>query len=285
MFNSRSLGNVVLFILAGTICLIDGDLAFSAQNIYPASDPQNTGNWVLRKDMSDEFDGTSLDADKWLASGTNSLYHVNWKGRRPSQFVPENAIVEDGKLKLRTKWEPEYDFAEGHYIYTTAAVISKNTFKYGYMEIRCKASDVSFTSSFWTLGPNSELDVFEFVGDSKVREDFDTLYEFCIHNRNLQDWQNEFWKENVSLPWRVASGFHVYSCEWDENGLKFFADGELVKSASKESIGKFWCLTEEMNIWMDSEAFIWHGFPDKDELPADYEIDYIRVWQKQIASE
>ena len=67
--------------------------------------------------------------------------------------------------------------------------------------------------------------------------------------------------------------------------MKFFADGELVKSASKESIGKFWCLTEEMNIWMDSEAFIWHGFPDKDELPADYEIDYIRVWQKQIASE
>lgn len=261
-----------------SMCVDDLGVALSAQNIYPASDPQNTGKWILRNDMSDEFEGTCLDTEKWLASGTNGRYHVNWKGRRPSQFIPENAIIENGKLKLRTKWEPEYDFAEGYYIYTTAAVISENTFKYGYMEIKCKASDVSFTSSFWATGPSSELDVFEFVGDSKVREHFDTRYEFCIHSDAVK---NEFWKENVSLPWRVASGFHVYGCEWDENGLKFYADGELVKYASKESIGKFWCLTEEMNVWMDSEAFIWHGFPDKDELPADYVIEYIRVWQKQ----
>ena len=263
-----------------TICFDEGHVVFSAQNTYPASDPQNTANWVLRADMSDEFDGTSIDARKWLVSGTDG--DNGWKGRKPSQFVPENVIVEDGKLKLRTKWEPDYDFAEGYYIYTTAMVTSKNRLKYGYMQINCKASDVSFTSSFWATG---ELDIFEFVGDSKVREDFDTIYEFCVHNWNLGGLDVNGWKANVTLPWRVASGFHTYGCEWDENGLKFYADGRLVRTAPKEEMGKVWCLTNPIKIKVDSEAFIWHGFPDKDELPADYEIEHIRVRQKQTAEE
>jgi len=272
---------IVIIILVKLISTMEGKVIDNPQDMYPLSDPEHKWKWILLEEVSDEFDGTYLDTVKWLASGKNGRYQVNWKGRKPSQFVPENAFVEDGKLKIRTMWDPEYNFAPDHYIYTTAAIISKSTFKHGYIEIKCKASDASFTSSFWTLGENSELDIFEFVGDSKVEEKFDNLYEFCIHNRNLDDWQNAYWQENVSLPWRVADDFHVYGCEWNENGLKFYADGELVKVASKQEIGEHWCLTEPMNIWMDSEAFIWHGFPDKDELPADYEIEYIRVWQKQ----
>ena len=267
----------VAFVVVGLACAKDAPADPSAENHYPASDLQNTGNWTLKANMSDEFEGTSLDGEKWLASGTGGRYHVGWKGRKPSQFVPENVRVENGKLYLTTKWEPDYDFSEGHYLYTTAAVISENTFKHGYMEIKCKASDVSFTCSFWATGKGSELDVFEFVGNSKVFDHFDQLYEFCVHDRTVKD---EFWKANVTLPWRVADGFHVYGCEWHDNGIKFYADGKLVRSASKEDIGKFWCLTEPMNIWVDSEAFVWHGFPDKSELPADYQIEYIRVWQK-----
>ena len=82
-------------------------------SVHPASDPQNTGNWVLRADLSDEFEGNRIDSDKWYVSRADGKHEWTWKGRRPSQFVPENAIVEDGKLKLRTKWEPEYDLKEG----------------------------------------------------------------------------------------------------------------------------------------------------------------------------
>ena len=31
----------------------------------PASDPNNTGNWVRNTDNSDQFNGTSLDTTKW----------------------------------------------------------------------------------------------------------------------------------------------------------------------------------------------------------------------------
>jgi hypothetical protein len=44
--------------------------------------------------------------------------------------------------------------------------------------------------------------------------------------------------------------------------------------------GDVWCLDEQMIIWVDSETFEWEGFPLESELPADYQIEYIRLWQK-----
>ena len=35
-----------------------------------------------------------------------------------------------------------------------------------------------------------------------------------------------------------------------------------------------------MEVWLDSEIFFWLGMPDKKELPVDFEIEYLRVWQK-----
>ena len=85
----------------------------------------------------------------------------------------------------------------------------------------------------------------------------------------------------MQLPWRVADEFHVYGCEWDENGIKLYADGKLVKNAHKSKMGRIWCLKYPLKVWVDSETFAWEGFPDESDLPVDYEIEYIRVWEKQ----
>ncbi len=265
-------------------------MEIKSANLYPASDPQNSCNWVLKEDMSDEFGGDSVDAEKWFVNGTDGEYPV-WVGRAPSQFAPENVRVEKGKMYLTTKWDPDYNFKKrddpddsratyGEPPITTAAVISKNTFHYGYMEIKCKAADVSITSSFWATGRGSELDVFEFVGDSK-EADNDRNYPFCVHNWQLGGLDVNGWCDDVEVDWRVGDGLHVYGCEWDENGLKFYADGKLVRDVDKSELGKIWCLTNPLKVWVDSETFAWEGFPEESDLPADYEIDYIRVWEKQ----
>jgi len=268
-------------------CMNCSGPATYADKIFPASDPDNTGNWIFNKNISDEFEGDRIDTIKWFVEGTDGKY-PNWTGRAPSQFAPENVRVEKGKLFLTTKWDPDYDFSTSmdsdcecpFENYTTAAVLSKNTFLYGYMEIMCKAADISITSSFWATGNNSELDVFEFVGDSK-KGDNDRKYPFCVHNWALGGLNENYWCDEVQLEWRVGDDFHVYGCEWDEDGLKFYADGYLVKAVSKSEMGRFWCLTSPLTIWIDSETFAWEGFPDEKDLPADYEIEYIRVWQKQ----
>ena len=125
------------------------------------------------KDMSDEFEGCDLDAAKWMVQGMDGEYRSEFIGRAPSQFSTKNVRVEDGKLKLQTRWEPDFHFsdepdADGRKYenITTAAVISRKQFLYGYMEIKCKAADASITSSFWATGHRSELDVFEFIGSA-----------------------------------------------------------------------------------------------------------------------
>jgi hypothetical protein len=257
-----------------------------SKQIHPASDPTNSGGWILNKEVSDDFEGTKLDSSKWYVEGTDGKYK-RWVGRAPSQFSPDNVRVENGKLHITTKWDPDFDFSDEvkpeykspYEKYTTAAVLSNNTFLYGYLEIKCKAADASITSSFWTTGKSSELDVFEFVGDSK-RADKDKKFPFATHDWSTGSAEANKWKESVELDWRVADDFHVYGCEWSESGLKFYADGQLVKSAPRTELGRAWVLTQPLMIWVDSETFYWEGFPDKEDLPVDFEIEYIRVWQK-----
>ncbi|MFC1520691.1 glycoside hydrolase, partial [Pseudomonadota bacterium] len=47
-----------------------------------------------------------------------------------------------------------------------------------------------------------------------------------------------------------------------------------------KELGDRWVLNNPLEIWLDSEIFAWLGMPNKDELPADFEVDYMRVWQK-----
>ncbi|MEO9476594.1 MAG: sulfatase-like hydrolase/transferase [Cyclobacteriaceae bacterium] len=274
------------------------DLGFDPDESAPYTDPTNADGWIYNEEVSDEFDGTTLDEEKWLIQGRNGEYQSNWIGRAPSQFSTENVRVEDGKLKLETRWEPDYPFSETpqadgteYENITTAAVITRKQFLYGYMEIRCKAADAEITSSFWTTGFESELDMFEMFGDhrqpSKESQGFDNQYKW-----QYIDWSpgletRRVYGEDYILDWRVADDFHVYGCEWDPEYLKFYADGELLGSITKdqmEALGNEWVLTNPFWIWVDQETFPWNGLPTEEEageFPVDFEIDYIRVWQKE----
>lgn len=156
------------------------------KNVYPA----NAGNWQLNKDISDEFD-KPIDETKWLLQGRNGVYQSNSIGRAPSQYSADNIKVENGLLKLQVKYEPNFNFSQklqngvAFEKYTAAAVISKKQFLYGYMEIRCKVANASVSSSFWTIGKNSELDVFEFFGRLAQRQKVHLEKEYWC---SIHDW-------------------------------------------------------------------------------------------------
>ena len=114
------------------------------------------------------------------------------------------------------------------------------------------------------------------------KSDFASTYMFSIH-----DWrpgkaagENKIFTHHHKLDYRVADGFHVYGCEWAANYLKFYEDGNLVYSTTQEELGDAWILTNPLEIWFDSETFPWMGLPEQKDLPVDFEIEYIRVWQK-----
>lgn len=264
----------------------------------PASDPNNKDGWVLNEELSDEFEGTSLDTNRWFIEGQNGDYYI-WKGRAPSQFVPHNVIVEDGKLKLRTQWEPDYEFAKENYAdgkhneaygmwkgeplpVTTAGIITKKRFLNGYMEVKSKAGDAAVTAAFWAIGHEQELDIYEQLGKPKIDG---TIKENSVR-AVVHDWSPPAIRPTKAfiydefLPYRTAEEFHIYGAEWGEDYLKIYRDGELKKHFTQKELGTDWVLNNPMEIWLDSEIFNWMGVPHKEELPVDFEVEYMRVWQK-----
>ncbi|CAH8284215.1 glycosyl hydrolase family 16 [Mariniflexile fucanivorans] len=267
--------------------------------LNPFSDQENKEGWVLNDEISDEFEGTSIDTTKWFVEGQNGDYYI-WKGRAPSQFVPHNVRVEDGKLKLRTAWEPDYPFFQETYTdgnmgtakygeyegkpipVTTAGVISKKRFLNGYMEVKSKVGNAAITGAFWAIGYEQELDVYELMGNPKKPGNIKAnSYLATAH-----DWSppakrpTNVFQHTEDLPYRTADEFHVYGAEWGEDFLKLFIDDKLVHHFTQNDVGLDWVLNNPMEVWLDSEIFFWLGLPHKEELPVDFEIEYMRVWQK-----
>lgn len=301
----------------------------SGKALLPLSDPTNKGQWILNTVVSDEFDAPILDENKWYVvgkfkDGKPEYKHPDlpnkkvWIGRAPSQFSGNNYRLENGKLILETKWEPDFPFSKDldkpwgkdntrskFENLTTACLIGRNFFQYGYMEIKSKAADAEITSAFWAMGQGLEVDMFEHFGDHRQpsKLELDKELWWSIHDWTVKG-NNSVYTEHHILDFRVADAFHTYGVEWDQNGIKYYIDGKLFTEASKEKIDswaiskgfqKGYVATKPISIWLDQETFPWHGVPDskedlelnspdgkKEDGIVDFEIEYVRVWQKKI---
>lgn len=300
-----------------------------AISALPFSDQENTGKWIYNTVVSDEFETETLDEDRWYIVGKfedgKPVYkHPDkpkkkvWTGRAPSQFSGRNYRLEDGKLVLETRWEPDFPFikeihkpvfgeAMPYANITTACIISRKEFKYGYIEIKSKAADAEITSAFWSMGKGLEFDFFELLGyhSEKGKEHLDRQIWWSI-----RDWTTlrgkPTYTEKKDLGFRVADAFHIYGIEWDEKGVKYFVDGKLFSQVTAEEVTAWakenrdvpedyngYVATTPINLWLDQEVFPWVGYPKskeeleinspegkKDDGVVDYEIEYVRVWQK-----
>ncbi|MBJ2173589.1 family 16 glycosylhydrolase [Aureibaculum sp. A20] len=268
--------------------------------INPFSDPENKEGWVLNEEISDEFEGTAIDTTKWFVEGQNGDYYI-WKGRAPSQYAPHNVVVENGNLKLKTQWEPDYNFVKESYAdgankdtygvhegkplpVTTAAIVSKKRFLNGYMEIKSKAPKAAMTAAFWAIGFEQELDMYEQMGVPKIAKEGSITNN--MNRTAIHDWSppstrptKAFGYDEI-LPYVTSDDFHIYGVEWGEDYLKIYRDGKFIHGFTQDELGTDWVLNNPMEIWIDSEIFKWIGVPHKEELPATFEVEYMRVWQK-----
>lgn len=259
--------------------------------------------WILGEEINGELD-----------------YRNKWKGRAPGQFVEHNVFLEDGNLILRSQWEPDYQFinekhAQSGTYYggsktapdnsqpiTQSCILSEGMAKYGYMEVRYKAADAPVTSAFWTTGYRSEIDMTENFGKRPIGnpenkpESLERKYR-----TNIISWEpnlpsdHKQWKKEKDMGVRLSEDYHVFGFEWDRDYVKTYMDGQLVQYATRYQLenyeyktGKFhnqWVIKYPMEFWLDAEVFEWYGLPSAADLatPADHQIDYVRIWQKEIA--
>lgn len=235
---------------------------------------------------SDEFEGESLDTEKWkFETGDHGWGNNEWQN-----YVAEsNAEVSDGTLKIMVK-----KIGEGQSVgdYTSTRLNSRQSFTYGRMEIRAKIPEHKGNGiwpALWMLGENignvgwpdcGEIDLMEYVSYDPG------IVHFTIHSRanNHMD-GTEVTSGPVSLP-TIDSEFHNYGVLWTETSLDFYLDDPenitLSVPRPDNPTQENWPFDKPhyflMNIAVGGN---WGGKEGVDDsiFPATMEVDYVRVYQ------
>jgi beta-glucanase (GH16 family) len=245
-----------------------------ASGNLPLSDQANAGGWVKNDAMTDEFNGSSLDRSKWN-------YNIgDWTGPQPCWYSDANVTVRDGMLSMTLRYDtpPENLRKQGYNTYSGAALTSIGTASEGYFEARAKPSKSHASSAFWFHHNVDqwwhEIDVFEISGGNaeKARDMNIGVHVFRSPVEAKFD--------NVDGPYKsadkLADDFHVYGLEWTQAELKFYYDGRLVLSGPN----LYWHQPSHMSFDTDILKD-WFGLPEPSELPAVFQVDYVRAWKKR----
>jgi beta-glucanase (GH16 family) len=184
--------------------------------------------------FADEFDGSSLDAGKWVpqttASGAPSMAGDCWVDD------PANISVASGTLRLTSRREaepftcPSPLFGDYTTQYTSGSVSTRGTFDqaFGRWEIRAKFPDATVTgshSALWlyptyaSYGPwprSGEIDIAEYYTTYP-----DRVIPFIHYDEAVDDGSYTNTRCMVADPWT----FHTYAMVWTSQRITISIDG------------------------------------------------------------
>ncbi len=264
--------------------------------------------WQFNKDTvitwyyqeGDEFNGTSINKEYWNDSyGWARTLYMN---KEQQYYTPyKNHDVNNGTLKLSvirdtitakiTDWKPDNDSVLGDgkfyslnrksFKYKAGMIETKKTFTKGYFECRFKLpEEKGYWPAFWLHGgsPNEEIDIMECKTERQTELHIDThcpnrcdYYVSTLFNkRSYGSW--------VKVKTNFVSAFNTVACEWDEEKVRFYLNGECI------GISKVQFLIPKLitlNIAVPSDDGPFKPGPDPGiVVPSNFEIDYVRVWSK-----
>ena len=189
-----------------------------------------------------------------------------------------------------------------HYVpmnYTSGFLVSKDSFQYGYYEIRSRLPDFSIANNyeglipnFWMMGfgPYSEIDVYETVGGDYNNSNIVGYWDHGTNwHRDGYSWGNQgvppgkgtFFDYHETFD----NQFHTYGLEWTPSYISWYKDGVKTETYY-ESWGSLFSPTyyplRDMRIIISirpiKERTCWYLY-DATGLPLKYEIDYVKVWK------
>jgi beta-glucanase (GH16 family) len=271
-----------------TLLLIINNVKGQPESIWQLLQDGSIIRWAYSG--GDEFNGTELDLSKW-----NECFEWGCDYNPNSYFIkgPSHHILDNGNLKLATKYEPGYyeiwhwDSYGNFYTtqeyrpYTSGMIVAKQKYKYGLFEIRCKLPvGKGLWPAFWLFGgnPNQELDIFEYKGETPNKIQINTHcpsgcedYDGFIFPQSFGGW--------VTANGNFSDGFNNIMAEWGPNACFWYLNGQEFA---------IWLGNFTHQQFLIANAAVANNCPSPfcpgpdgtTLLPAYFEIDYIRVWTR-----
>lgn len=209
----------------------------------------------------------------------------DWKGTAPGAFVDANSVILNGQLLLKTTYADGFtpagldeDCDCGFENIQTSMVASKKMYKYGFFEVRAKASSSTLLNSFWLQGEHSEINVMELITGSETRQLSSNIH--CWDDTAADTAEAAYPAVEDPTDW------HTYGVEWSASTIKFFVDGKLHRTLAKSAISKTrpQCMDEPMNIILSTETNKDAGIPAKFTGSKVFRVGYVRHWDSIVTT-
>lgn len=203
-------------------CLLTAAACVSFQGMANAQPPARSGYDIA---WFDEFDGTSLDLNRWKISNTNRTTNNSLQDYHPSQIS-----VDQGLMTILSENTPSRGLP-----YLSGLIETRNFQKYGRFDIRAKLpTSKGMWPAIWLL---SDLSVTPWpsAGEIDIMENRGTqpnLTSTAFHygtNGNGQPFRHFFRVDEQTsfhddTPQDYHAEFHEYSVEWDPDQIRFYVD-------------------------------------------------------------
>jgi beta-glucanase (GH16 family) len=288
----KILSLITVLLSAGGFALAGQVSAFSINRQQMQKDTGSKYQLV----WADEFNenGTPNPANWVFEHGLVRNHELQW-------YQPQNAYIKRGKLILEARRE---QFSNPNYIaqsdswttnrptieYTSACINTRglHSWTYGRMEMRGKIDTApGLWPTFWTLGvegewpSGGEIDMMEYYRGTllaNVATGTDTLYTplWFSNKKPLKDFKSNWSKK-----------FHVWRMDWDEEAISLYVDDELLnRVAMKDLVNRD---GTNINPFTKPHYMLLNlavggdngGDPSATKFPRRFEVDYVRVYQKQ----
>ncbi len=237
---------------------------------------------------NDEFNGTEIDASKWvyeLGDGTDYDLPAGWGNSELQLYTSDeqnSSIKEDsdGNSTLAIT------AVESGGSYTSAKLTTNGTFglRFGRVEARVKLPQgQGLWPAFWTLGSNrgqidwpgcGEIDIFELLGNEP------NVVHSTVHYVDADNGKGENGESFTLTNGTFADDYHVARLDWTPESMTFYMDGNMVNQVPIEDDMKEF-LREHYLILNVAVGGNWPGNPDGTTVfPQEMLVDYVRVYSK-----
>ncbi|MDD7984296.1 glycoside hydrolase family 16 protein [Lentisphaera marina] len=229
-------------------------------------------------------------------------FEKGFKRNRELQWYQEvNAFCKDGSLFIEARREnklnpnfiaqsKKWQNKRKNIYYTSSCITSKQSWKYGRFEIRARLkADKGLWPAIWFLGTegqwpsNGEIDLMEYYNDMILanacwgtKQAYKAKWDSS--KTPYQDFKDPNWDQK----------FHVWRMDWNKNSIKLYLDDQLLNSIDlqkainpdssrgpKEPFQQKHYLLLNLAIGGTNG-----GDPSETRFPNHFEIDYVRIYQK-----